>query len=82
MWADARGCEVSLESLPYSGGTFPRHRITESGRQFAVRLLSQLSSRQLAALFAGAGFDNVPSWVAAFQHKVAQLSAAGPCPDK
>lgn len=79
MWADARTCDVSMESLPYRGGTFPRHRITEAGRRFSVRLLSQLSSQQLTALFAGAGFDTVPSWVAAFRHKVAQLQAAGPC---
>lgn len=80
MWADARACEVTLESLPYRGGTFPRRRITEGGRQFLVRRLSQVSSQQLQALFSGAGFSNVPSWVASFKHKVTQLQAAGPCP--
>jgi hypothetical protein len=80
MWVDARNCEVSMESLPYRGGTFPRRRITEEGRRLAIRLLSQLSSQQLTTLFAGAGFANVPSWVGAFQHKVAQLRSAGPCP--
>jgi hypothetical protein len=80
MWSDPRRCEVSLESLPWRGGTFPPRRITEEGRQLALRLLSQLSPRQLHALFAGAGFSNVPSWVDAFRGKVRQLQLAGPCP--
>lgn len=82
IWADTRACVVSLDSLPYAGGTFPRHRITEAGRRFAADLLSPLSSRQLTDLFAGAGFDNVPSWVGAFQDKLAQIQTAGPCPSE
>lgn len=80
MWADRAKCEVSLQSLPYRGGTFPRRRISEEGRRLAIELLSQLSTRQLQDLFTGAGFENVPSWVAAFQHKMTQLQSAGPCP--
>lgn len=82
MWVDSRACDVSMETLPYAGGTFPRHRITEGGRRLAADLLSRLSSRQLQDLFGAAGFDNVPSWVEAFRDKVAQIQAAGPCPSE
>lgn len=80
MWVNPSACEVSLSTLPYRGGTFPRHRITEAGRRLAADLLSRLSSQQVRDLFTAAGFDNVPSWVGAFRDKVAQIETAGPCP--
>lgn len=90
VWQDASTCRVSMEQLPWGGGTFPEGHISEDGRTFLLELLDQLSRRQLEALFAGArvsAFESVaaPSrnpeaWAAVFLEKVRQVRTAGPCP--
>jgi hypothetical protein len=90
VWADRSSCRVSMESMPYEGGTFPEQQISEAGRRLLIGLLEQLSASQLTDLFTRSritAFDavNVESrraeaWVAAFQEKVRELKNAGPCP--
>ena len=80
VWADARACAVSMESMPFEGGTFPPARIGEGGRRMVAGLLSELSARQIHDLFAAAGFRDVEGWVRAFRSRVNQIRAAGPCP--
>jgi hypothetical protein len=90
VWADARACLVSMENLPYGGGTFPPARISESGRILLATLLEQLSPAQVRALFAGSGVTaidsvsgesrNADAWARAFLDKVRQVREAGPCP--
>jgi hypothetical protein len=90
VWSEPGGCRVSMKALPFEGGTFGEHAISEEGRQLALTLLRQLSSDQLRALFVGSGitmFEHVLAearepdhWVAAFIAKVNEIAAAGPCP--
>ena len=90
MWADRGACRVSMEHLPWAGGTFPEQQISEEGRVFLLGLLRQLDASQLEVLFTASGvtsFDglsaearNPRAWVAAFQDKVRQIEDAGPCP--
>ena len=90
IWADSAACRVSMEQMPFEGGTFPESRISEQGRQFLLELLDALSAAQLSELFTrsrittfetvtGEGRD-VNAWVEAFQDKVRQIREAGPCP--
>jgi hypothetical protein len=89
IWADARNCRVSMEGMPWGGGTFPEQFISEAGRLFLLSLLEQLSAAQLRDLFAGARVESSegvtaegrqPSaWAAAFLDKVRQIREAGPC---
>jgi hypothetical protein len=79
-----------MEHLPFGGGTFPEQQISDEGRRFLLGLLRQLSARQLHELFVGSrvtAHDGVSlegrsadAWVRAFQDKVQQIAAAGPCP--
>ena len=90
MWRDRPSCAVSMRDLPYNGATFNDSRVTEAGRQFFGKLLSQLSDRQLADLFAGARFDQkrglfsatdpVSEWVRVFKAKVRAITDGPPCP--
>jgi hypothetical protein len=90
MWADAGACRVSMATLPYGGGTFPEHRISEEGRALAVKLLRALSPVQLNTLFEASGFRRYPhvtaaahnpqAWTDVFMAKVDRMAAAGPCP--
>jgi hypothetical protein len=89
VWADARACRVSMEQMPWGGGTFPEQRISEGGRRFLLSLLEQLSAAQLHDLFKGARVESSeglttqarqPSaWAEAFLDKVRQIREAGPC---
>jgi len=90
VWTDARSCRVSMEHLPWGGGTFPEQQISEAGRQFLLRLLEQLTTNQLLDLFTGARIEasegitaegrQPAAWAAAFQVRVKQIREAGPCP--
>ena len=90
MWADRQACSMSMQGLPFGGATFGETRITEAGRRFTARLLSQLSREQLTELFTYARFAEprgvfapshpVSEWVRVFQKKVAEISAGPPCP--
>ena len=90
IWKDGATCLVSMEHLPWGGGTFPEQRISDAGRRHLLGLLEQLSDRQLRDLFEGSGItrhDQVTAeamrtraWVAAFKDRVQQIRDAGPCP--
>ena len=90
VWTDPRTCRVSMEHLPWGGGTFPERGISEEGRQFLLQLLAPLSEAQLVGLFESAGIRraeavtvegrNPRAWAAAFLAKVEQIREAGPCP--
>jgi len=90
MWDDRSACRVSMKRLPYDGATFGTRRISEEGRQFALKLLRPLTWSQLTALFTASGvteFDyatadahDADAWVTAFMSKVDQIAAGGPCP--
>lgn len=90
IWKDRATCTVSMEHLPWHGGTFPERQISESGRQLLLGLLEQLRDDQLRALFESArvpSFDQVSgearrveSWVEAFKDRVDQIRKGGPCP--
>lgn len=79
IWSDPATCTVSMKTMPYHGSTFPDARISEPGRRLLLRQLTALRDDQIAALFAAARFDDVSAWVRAFQEKVRQIAAAGPC---
>ena len=90
MWKDGASCTVSMEHMPWAGGTFPERRISEGGRLMLLGLLEQLSDRQLLDLFTASrvithdqyssAARRPESWARAFRDKVAQIRAAGPCP--
>lgn len=90
IWRDPRACTISMRSLPFEGATFPDVRVSERGRVMIVRLLEQLSRDQLRELFTASritSFDSIDAharradaWVQAFENKVAEIRAGGPCP--
>jgi len=90
IWKDGASCLVSMEHLPWGGGTFPEQHISEDGRQFLLNLLDQLSSAQLQNLFAGARIEwsegvtaegrQAAAWAAAFEDKIRQIRDVAPCP--
>ena len=91
VWIDRAACRVSMRHLPFLGATFPDSQISEAGRQLLARLLSSMTTRQIAALFAGARFGvyedgrwfgpsvDEAAWIATFQDKVRQVVEGGPC---
>jgi hypothetical protein len=89
VWTDARTCTVSMKTLPFDGATFPDRRISEEGRQFALKLLASLGAAQLDTLFASSGVAAFPhvlaeahqphAWTAVFLDKVDQIRRGGPC---
>lgn len=90
VWSDPATCRVSMEQLPWGGGTFPEQQISEAGRQFLLALLDQLSLSQVRDLFDGARVylssgvtaesQQPAAWAVAFKDKVRQIREAGPCP--
>jgi hypothetical protein len=90
IWADRASCTVSMEGMPWNGGTFPRTRISETGRLQLARQLAAVTDNQLRDLFEAARFPqhysatddekDLAEWTAAFRHRVDQILAAGPCP--
>jgi hypothetical protein len=90
IWKDAATCTVSMEHMPWGGGTFPERRISEAGRTLALGLLEQLSEHQLKDLFEGSRITlqdqfsgharRTEAWVRAFEARVEQIRDAGPCP--
>jgi hypothetical protein len=90
IWKDGAACMVSMEHLPWGGGTFPETAISEAGRQLLLGLLEQLSDQQLIDLFDGsrvtwhdqfsAEARHADAWVRVFKQKVKQIKDGGPCP--
>lgn len=89
VWVDARACRVSMKNLPWGGGTFPDHTISEDGRLLLLGLLQSLSEQQLTDLFVTSGITRLHQlnaegrdprrWLEAFRDKVKQIEQAGPC---
>ena len=89
IWADPASCRVSMKTLPFDGATFPDGQISEDGRQFALKLLRQLTPQQLNTLFEASGVTAFPAiaaigkdprnWTDAFLDKVRQIESGGPC---
>ena len=90
IWANPRACVATMKNLPYDGGTFADHAISEEGRQFALGLLERLSDAQIRGLFEGSGATRLNPvvaaardpgvWARVFFDKVAAIASAGPCP--
>lgn len=92
IWADAAQCLVSMQRLPFRGGTFPDARISEEGRQLLSRGLAELTDERIAALFSSARFHefrgmagmgnahDVRDWTRVFRDKLRQITERGPCP--
>jgi hypothetical protein len=90
IWKDAASCTISMQQMPWSGATFPDHRISEEGRQLLLGLLTQLTEVQVEDLFRSArvaehdqisGEARDPrAWADAFIDKVQEIKSAGPCP--
>ena len=86
VWLDAASCTVSMRGLPYDGGTFPDHRISEEGRAFLAERLGGVRTEQVRDLFVGARFGErgsatVEAWVRAFEDRVRQIVEREPCHD-
>ena len=91
IWDDRAACKLSMEELPYGGGTFGPTRISERGRRFIAKLLEQLTDEQLTSLFTWARFDKprnvlmdtspVSEWVRVFKKRVHAISEGPLCPD-
>ena len=79
VWHDAPTCLVSMEGMPYNGGTFEEVTISEGGRRLLADRLRQLSQKQVETLFTAGGFEDVPAWTAAFQHRVKQIADRPAC---
>jgi hypothetical protein len=89
VWADPKGCRVSMKDLPFEGASFKDTVISEGGRRKLAGLLGALSEDQLRALFQGARFPeieretsegkDVEAWVAAFRDRVQQINGRS-CP--
>jgi hypothetical protein len=90
VWADRATCAVSMEHLPFKGGTFPERRISEAGRAQLAAQLTALSDNEVRALFRAARFPeyyastddekDLDAWTGAFAHRRDQIVSAGPCP--
>jgi hypothetical protein len=91
IWEDRAACKITMAGLPYGGGTFGPTRISERGRRFLAKQLTQLSDSQLTDLFTWARFDQprrplmqtspVAEWVRVFKSRTKEISDGPPCPD-
>jgi hypothetical protein len=91
IWDDRKACKVSMDDLPYGGGTFGPTRVSERGRRFLAKLLEELTDAQITDLFAAARFDkprnvlmqasSIQEWVRVFKTRVRAISEGPPCPD-
>ena len=89
IWTDRATCRVSLEHLPFQGGTFVPVQIVEAGRALLAGKLTQLTETKLRTIFESARFPDpvsgdvpgdVTSWVKTFQEKVRQIAEGSACP--
>ena len=90
IFEDRARCRISMRGLPYDGATFAPVHIGDGGRRHLGGLLSQLTDRQLADLFAGARFDRkrslfadihpIEEWVRVFKAKVQSITHGPSCP--
>ena len=90
IWEDRATCKVSMQELPYNGGTFGSAHISEAGRQFLATQLAAVDERQLTDLFSSARFDQprsalsrpspISEWVRVFKQRVKTITDGPPCP--
>ena len=90
VWQNRETCTVSMSTLPYSGATFPDHKISDAGRLMIAGLLEQLTPRQLKDLFTASRFTvydqidglagDAGAWTSVFLDKVRQIRDGSPCP--
>ena len=90
VWKDRERCLVTMRHLPYRGGTFTDVPIPEAGRQQLASRLGSLSASTIRQMLTVArvphfqsGTDDrrdLETWVAAFGHRIQQITTAGPCP--
>jgi hypothetical protein len=90
VWKDRERCLVTMRHLPYRGGTFTDVPIPEAGRQQLAARLGSLSTSAIRQMLTVArvphfqsGTDDrrdLETWVAAFGHRIQQITTAGPCP--
>jgi hypothetical protein len=75
VWADERGCRVTMASLPHDGATFSGDVwISDGGRRLLAGRLDALTPGDVASLFVRARFPGqIDEWVDAFADKVAQI---------
>ena len=90
IWSDAGTCTVSMETLPYKGGTFPKHRRLGGRAALHPRPpraalgsnnwgICCTASRVTSSDQVSAAARSAEPWVAAFRDKVRQIREAGPC---
>jgi hypothetical protein len=80
FWADEARCIISMKQLPYNGGTFPDATISEAGRRLLADRLARMTTARIQQVFAGARFDDVDRWVAAFERRAGAIARRPPCP--
>jgi hypothetical protein len=90
VWADRASCTVSMEAMPWRGGTFTDTRIGEAARARLARQLMAITDQNIRSLFRAARFPDyysatddakdIDAWSGAFRHRVDQIASAGPCP--
>ena len=90
VWRDSASCLVTMKDLPFAGATFPDAQISEAGRMLLAEQLRALSEADVKRIFIEARFPDfysatdderdIEAWAAAFQTRVDQIAAAGPCP--
>ncbi len=91
IWSARATCTATMAGLPHDGATFRPTRISEAGRKHLASLLQQLTDDQIAALFAGARFDQakglvgfnaspISEWTRVFKMKVRQIADGPACP--
>ncbi len=88
-WTDPQQCRVSMATLPFNGGTFAEHAISEEGRQLALNLLRPITAAQANRLFETSGISRYPSvlaaarspqsWTDVLLRKIDAIANAGPC---
>jgi hypothetical protein len=89
VWSDRRTCTVSMERMPWQGGTFPPTQISEAGRLLLGAQLAAIPDAEVRELFRAARFPehyrstdderDLAAWTAAFRDRVQQIVTAGPC---
>ncbi len=90
IWTNRETCTVSMQSLPWKGGTFPDIQISEAGRRQVADRLEAMTDEELVEIFRAARFPefqtatdddvDLQEWVAAFRMRAKQIADAGPCP--
>jgi hypothetical protein len=90
IWKDRQRCLVSMQLMPFRGGTFKDTEISEAGRQLLARQLGAVTAAQADALFTAARFPefhqsgdaaNPRAWARVLMEKAARIAQGEPCPN-